>query len=190
MENEKNTPKQELEEALEANNEILEEASKESQIHKRLHELDIILENFEDKLYNQETYTLDEEEYKAYKEESELLRKELKAIVKQSKKEGTLESLPLWIPLYGLLMAIFSIYPIVPKLPLFLVSYIYPKVTEVMITAFIFYALMIGYSLILLLISFFIWLYAFKNKANKKMFLYVFFMQIFIAVISCLIAYI
>lgn len=189
MEKEKNVVSEKETKTLQEEQINLEKEPREGQILKRLHELDIILEEFEDKLYNQEIYTLEETEYKTYKEESKALRKELKEIRKQNKKEGTLESLPIWVPIYALLICILSVYPIVPMLPLYFIDYIYPTLPAVMQTVFMFYLLMIGYSLILILISLFIWLYAFKSKANKKMFFYVFASQILVALVSCLVAY-
>lgn len=189
MEKEKNTIVNEKIESTNEEQENLEAKSREEQIVRRIHELDIILEGLEDQLYNQEIATLEETEYKNYKKECSELRKELKEIKKLNKKEGTLESLPIWIPIYALIICILSAYPIVPMLPLNFIQSIYPALPAVLQTNFMFYLLMISYSLLLILISLFIWLYAFKSKATKKMFIYVMFIQIVVAIISCLVAY-
>jgi len=189
MEKEKNTISSEENKPLNEEQENLETESREEQVVRRIHELDIILEELEDQLYNQKIAALEETEYKNYKKESNQLRKELKEIRKTNKKEGTLESLPIWIPIYALIICILGAYPIVPMLPLNLIKSIFPSLPVSLQTNFMFYLLMIGYSLLLILISFFIWLYAFKNKAIKKMFLYAMFIQLFIAIISCLVAY-
>ncbi len=189
MEKEKNVPANDVIESAREEENNLTSVSREEQIARRIHELDIILEEIEDKLYNQEIETLEDTEYKDYKKESDELRKELKALRKSNKKEGSLESLPIWIPIYALLICILSAYPIVPMLPLYFMDYVYPALPAVMQTAFMFYLLMISYSLIQVLVSLFIWLYAFKNKATKKMFFYVFCGHVLVALVSCLVAY-
>ena len=97
MEKEKNTISSEENKPLNEEQENLETESREEQVVRRIHELDIILEELEDQLYNQKIAALEETEYKNYKKESNQLRKELKEIRKTNKKEGTLESLPSFV---------------------------------------------------------------------------------------------
>ena len=189
MEEEKMTPKNELDlEGKTIEEEVIND-SRESAIYRRLHEIDIIIEEYEDKLYNEEIYTIEEEEARALRKEYNELRLELKEIKKSSKNDSVWENIPIWMTIYGLLICILGAYPIVPMLPLNILNIVFGYLPEALQTNFFFYALMICYSVVLLLISFFIWLYAFKNKEKRKMFLFLMIIQFVIALVSCLFSY-
>lgn len=165
-----------------------EKITREEEIFKRLHEIDLILEEYDDKLCNYEIRTLEPEQVKEYKQEYNTLRKELKSLKTTVKKEGW-ETIPIWLVIYGIIVVVLGMYPFVPMLPLDIITLIYPLFPTSLKTNFVFYALFIIYSLLLILPTLLIWLYSKKDKSVKKNIFILLIIQLGVAIISNLIAF-
>lgn len=135
----------------------------------RLQEIDVILEKYEDTLFETNQEILSVEEVKALKAEAKEIRLKKKTLLRKGK-ETVWDQFPLWMAFYAIFQFIFSFYYVLIRVSIYYLSWAYKFFYNIIKpSTFMEYVYILTIPLLSLILSLVI-LLLIKNKTNKKIF--------------------
>ena len=171
---------------LEDYQEEVEDNSIPGQIFKiniRIQEIDAILENYEEALYSKNEEILSEEEYDNLKEEYRDLVKQRKELTKQ-RKESIWDYMPTWMAVYAIFQIVFCFFIILTQASAYFAEWMYGVFTKV--PDWLFYTLPFVIPFLNLMLSLTIYFFI-KDKKQRKLFFYIYLIQIIQTLITVVI---